>query len=176
LADPVEPDSGHDDATLAEARRLRVSAAFESLLLVRGRGGRLHQVSAGMVSLRLPCDLDVTDLDVTGPDATGPDVKGTRLAELEAGLILALGDAAGMLSVVSALGEPAKVSTLELTSNLMLPDQFARVLEARGQVVRLGRSIVSARIEVAGIGGVLDEDRLPVRVALLQGSYMIAKC
>lgn len=117
-------------------------------------GVRLAEAAEGRVVLHL----DSRDAgDVTDPAHGGFDRS----------LVITLGDAAGWLSVASVLGRDRPVATLEMTVDLVVPPSPIEVLEAVGVVVRTGRSLSSARVDVSAVAGTGER----TRIGLMQVTY-----
>lgn len=118
-------------------------------------GVRLAEAAVGQVSLHL-------DPRVAG------DVADPMQGGFDRSLVIALGDAAGWLSVASALDGDRSVATLEMTVDLVVPRSPIVLLEAVGVVIRTGRSLSSARVDVIAVAGRGER----TRIGLLQVTYI----
>jgi|GEM_PF-6629411 len=156
----------------AAARENRVLRVFRARPLLTALGMAIRKIEPGCVVIRMPC---------SGRLLEGAGGAAADLMELDPGAIVALGDAAGNLTVTSLAEDHIAVRLLELKSNFMLPHTQATTLEAIGTVVRLGRSLSSVRVVIEAIGGAVSDERgqavkdEPVRVALLQGTYLMER-
>jgi len=99
-------------------------------------GAQLGEVAQGEVHIRLPYAEYVTQ----------------HLGYFHAGATTAIADAAGGFAALSLLPETQTVLSVEFKINLMAPGQ-GDALEAVGRVIRQGRTLSVAQVDVYALQG-----------------------
>ncbi|MEQ1614356.1 MAG: PaaI family thioesterase [Hyphomicrobiaceae bacterium] len=127
-----------------------VRASFARQGMMRSFGARLAEIEPGRVAIELPYG----------------EVVGQQQGLFHGGAIGALGDIAGGYAALSLMPAGSEVVTVEYKINFIRPAKGA-LLRAEGQVLRAGKSVTVARIDVS----VVDGDK-PTAVALLQATFM----
>jgi uncharacterized protein (TIGR00369 family) len=127
-----------------------IRASFASQGLMRTLGAQLRSVLPGRVIIELPAG----------------DAVSQQQGLFHGGAIGAIGDVAGGYAALSLMPAGSEVVTVEYKINFVRPAK-GELLRAEGQVLRAGRSVTVARIDVAAI-----EDGKATVVALLQATFM----
>jgi uncharacterized protein (TIGR00369 family) len=127
---------------------VRASFARQGLLVTLG--AQLISVAPGRVVIEVPF---------------GPAVS-QQQGLFHGGAIGAIGDVAGGYASLSLMPAGSEVVTIEYKINFVRPGR-GTVIRAEGQVLRAGKSVTVARIDVAAI-----EDGKATVVALLQATFM----
>lgn len=113
----------------------RVRASFARQGLMGTLGARLAEVAAGTVAIELPFDERLTQ----------------QHGFLHAGALLAAIDSACGYAALTLLPAGSEVLTVELKANLLAPAAGER-FEARGEVVRAGRTLTVCRGDGYALG------------------------
>ena len=124
----------------------RVRANFDSSGLMKHLGVHLGEILPGEVHLHLPYRSALAQSQ----------------GYFHAGATSALADTAGGLAALSLFKTGESVLTVEFKINLIAPAQ-GESLEAIGRIVRSGRTLTTAQVEVYGI-----EPGKKTQVALMQ--------
>jgi uncharacterized protein (TIGR00369 family) len=127
-----------------------IRASFATQGLMRTLGAQLRTVLPGRVIIELPAGVAVFQ----------------QQGMFHGGAIGAIGDVAGGYASLSLMPAGSEVVTVEYKINFVRPAR-GELLRAEGQVLRAGRSVTVARIDVAAIDG----GKATV-VALLQATFM----
>ncbi len=110
----------------------------------------LREIAPGRVAIELPYG----------------EVVGQQQGLFHGGAIGAIGDIAGGYAALSLMPAGSEVVTVEYKINFIRPAKGA-LLRAEGQVLRAGKSVTVARIDVS----LVDGDKTTA-VALLQATFM----
>jgi uncharacterized protein (TIGR00369 family) len=127
-----------------------IAASFARQGLMRTLGARLHTVQPGRVVIEMPFDATVSQ----------------QQGLFHGGAIGAIGDVAGGYAALSLMPAGSEVVTVEYKINFIRPAAGV-LMRAEGQILRAGKSLTVARVDVATIDG----DRATV-VGLLQATFM----
>ena len=127
-----------------------IRASFARQGMMRVLGARMGEVAPGRVRIELPYG----------------EMVGQQQGLFHGGAIGAIGDIAGGYAALSLMPAGSEVVTVEYKINFIRPAKGA-LLRAEGQVLRAGRSVTVARIDVL----VIDGDKVTA-VALLQATFM----
>jgi len=127
-----------------------IRASFSRQGMMRGLGARLGEIAPGQVAIELPYG----------------EAVGQQQGLFHGGAIGAIGDIAGGYAALSLMPAGSEVVTVEYKINFIRPAKGG-LLRAEGQVLRAGRSMTIARIDVSQVDG-----HQTVAVALLQATYM----
>jgi uncharacterized protein (TIGR00369 family) len=131
------------------AARVRASSAKQQMM--RTIGAEIEAVSAGHVSIRLPCRAEVTQ----------------QHGFVHAGALAAVADSACGYAALSLMPPDADVLSIEFKINMLSPAKGDDVV-ARAQVIRAGRTIMVCRADVYARTG--REEKL---VAAMQATMMV---
>ena len=123
-----DPDPA-DDATPEIQARIR--ASFERQGLMRHLGAELAHIGPGQVDIVLPHRAELTQ----------------QHGYFHAGATTAIADSAGGYAAYTVFPEGTEVLTVEFKVNLLAPARGDR-LEARGTVLKSGRTLTICRFEV----------------------------
>lgn len=126
-----------------------VRASFDRQGLMKVLGARLGTIEPGRVAIELPYS----------------EAVGQQQGLFHGAAIGAIGDIAGGYATLTLLPPGSEVVTVEYKINFVRPAKGA-LLRAVGQVLRAGRSITVARIDVG-----LVEGEKSTLVGLLQGTF-----
>lgn len=127
-----------------------VAASFARQGMMRVLGARLGDIAPGRVAIELPYG----------------DAVGQQQGLFHGGAIGAIGDIAGGYAALSLMPAGSEVVTVEYKINFIRPAKGA-LLRAEGQVLRAGKSVTVARIDVSVVDG-----GKSTAVALLQATFM----
>lgn len=127
-----------------------VRASFARQGMMRALGARMGEVAPGRVSIELPYG----------------EVVGQQQGLFHGGAIGAIGDIAGGYAALSLTPAGSEVVTVEYKINFIRPAK-GTLLRAEGHVLRAGKSLTIARIDVSVIEG-----GKATTVALLQATFM----
>jgi uncharacterized protein (TIGR00369 family) len=127
-----------------------IRASFSRQGMMRALGARLGEIAPGRVAVELPYG----------------EVVGQQQGLFHGGAIGAIGDIAGGYAALSLMPAGSEVVTVEYKINFIRPAKGG-LLRAEGQILRAGRSVTVARIDVS-----LLEGESATAVALLQATYM----
>lgn len=144
----MAPDTMMLPADPAFAERVRESFSRQGLMI--NLGAILRTVEPGRVVIALPFAAAI----------------GQQQGLFHGGAIGAIADTAGGYAALSLMPTGSEVVTVEYKINFIRPAKGPLIL-AEGQVLRAGRSVTVARIDVN-----LVEDGQPVTIALLQATFM----
>jgi len=114
----------------------RVRASFERQRVMRTIGAELTLVEPGLVEIELPYRADLTQ----------------QHGFLHAGISTTIADSAGGYAAYTLMPAGSSILAIEFKVNLVAPAKGERFL-AQGRVVRSGRTISVAEIEVFAISG-----------------------
>ncbi len=128
----------------------RVSLSFSHQGLMATLGARLRSVEPGRVSIELPFSSAIAQ----------------QQGLFHGGTIGAIADTAGGYAALSLMSVDSEVVTVEYKINFIRPANGALIV-AQGQVLRAGRSVTVARVDVNVI-----ENGQTVTIALLQATFM----
>lgn len=128
-----------------------VAASFAKQGFLVGIGTRLEQVSPGRVVFVLPFSVAVTQ----------------QHGYFHGGAIGAIGDSAGGYAALSLMPEGSEVVSVEYKINFIRP-AVGEFLRASGQVLRAGRSLTVARVDICAVGA----DGAEKDVAFMQGTFL----
>jgi uncharacterized protein (TIGR00369 family) len=137
----VAPDPNFED---------RVRHSFAEQRAMALIGASLGRVAAGEVDIVLPFRDDLTQQD----------------GFLHAGIVAAIADSACGYAAHSVMPAAARVLSIEFKLNLLAPAVGER-LEARGRVIRAGRTITVCRADVVAV-----TDETEKLVATMTGTMM----
>jgi len=135
-------------ANPAFAEAVRESFARQGMM--RSFGARLAEIAAGRVAIELPYG----------------EAVGQQQGLFHGGAIGAIGDIAGGYAALSLMPAGSEVVTVEYKINFIRPAKGG-LLRAEGQVLRAGKSMTVARIDVSLVDG-----GSSTAVALLQATYL----
>jgi uncharacterized protein (TIGR00369 family) len=127
-----------------------IRASFARQGLMRSLGAQLRSVLPGRVIIELPMG----------------DAISQQQGMFHGGAMGAIGDSAGGYASLSLMPAGAEVVTVEYKINFVRPAK-GELLRAEGQVLRAGKSVTVARVDIAAI----DAGKATV-VALIQATYM----
>ncbi|KAB0602460.1 PaaI family thioesterase [Castellaniella defragrans] len=127
----MTPQNAAPDTPDSAALHARIRDSFDRSGLMRQLGARLGDVAPGRVHIHLPY----------GPDLT------QHLGYFHAGATAAIADAAGGFAAMTRAPLGHTVLSVEFKINLLAPAQ-GESLEAVGRVVRAGRTLTIAQIDV----------------------------
>lgn len=127
-----------------------VAASFARQSMMRTLGARLASVAPGRVVIELPFS----------------EAVGQQQGLFHGGAIGAIGDIAGGYASLSLMPAGSEVVSVEYKINFVRPAKGA-LLRAEGQVLRAGKSVSVARMDVALVDG-----GKATPVALMQGTFM----
>jgi uncharacterized protein (TIGR00369 family) len=133
------------------AKRVRVS--FDKQRLMTTMGAQLGEVEPGSVTIRLPFRDDLCQ----------------QHGFLHAGAIAAVADSACGYAALSLMPAEAGVLSVEFKVNMLSPAK-GDAIEARGSVIRAGRTIMVCRADVVAVTG--SDEKL---VAAMQGTMMVVE-
>lgn len=145
--------SSRDGDAPSEVRK-RVAASLATRPLLVGWGVVIAEVRPGAVSLHLPDVHAMPDPEQGGCDRS---------------VVMAVADAAGWLSVVAGVKDPASVGSLEMKCDLAVPEQKVRALFAAASVIRQGRSLASVRSTVTAEA----EDGSRQKICFIEATYIL---
>jgi uncharacterized protein (TIGR00369 family) len=128
----------------------RVRLSFGEQRVMSTIGASLGSVEPGVVDVILPFRDDLTQQD----------------GFLHAGIVAAVADSACGYAAHSLMPATARVLSIEFKLNLLAPAVGER-LEARGRVIRAGRTITVCRADVVAITGTTEK-----LVATMTGTMM----
>ena len=128
-----------------------IRSSFDRQGMMRMFGARLGEISPGRVAIELPFG----------------EAVGQQQRLFHGGAIGAIGDIAGGYAALSLMPAGSEVVTVEYKINFIRPAKGG-LLRAEGQVLRAGRSMTVARIDVSLVEG----GPTTTAVALLQATYM----
>ena len=128
----------------------KVRASFAAQGLMTTLDARLAAVEPGRVVIEMPM----------GPSIT------QQQGLFHGGAIGAIGDSAGGYASLTLMPASSEVVTVEYKINFVRP-ATGQLLRAEGQVLRAGKSITVARIDVQSVS-----DGVATTVALLQATFM----
>ena len=131
----------------------RVRDSFGRQRLMGTLGASVVSVGAGTVVLRMPFREDLTQQN----------------GFLHAGAIATLADSACGYAALTTMPADADVLSVEFKVNMLAP-AVGEAIEARGTVLRSGKSIVVTRADVYAIGR--DGEKL---VAAMQGTMIVRR-
>ncbi|CAM5180203.1 putative protein (TIGR00369 family) OS=Castellaniella defragrans OX=75697 GN=HNR28_001558 PE=3 SV=1 [Castellaniella defragrans] len=114
----------------------RIRRDFDRSGLMTHLGAQLGEVAEGQVCIRLPYSEHVTQ----------------HLGYFHAGATTTIADAAGGFAAMTLLSEAQTVLSVEFKINLLAPAQ-GDALEAVGRIVRPGRTLSVAQIDVYALKG-----------------------
>ena len=134
-------------ATLTAGKDAEVRASFARQGLMQGVGAVLAELGPGRCRIELPFS----------------DLVGQQQGFFHGGIIGAVADTAGGYAALTLLPAGSEVLTLEYKINFLRPAAGAR-LAAEGAVLRPGRSVTVARVDVYVLAG----DRMLLCAALQQ--------
>jgi uncharacterized protein (TIGR00369 family) len=124
------PDSDPAEDTNPEIQA-RIRASFERQGLMRYLGAELAHIGPGQVDIVLPHRAELTQ----------------QHGYFHAGATTAIADSAGGYAAYTVFPEGTEVLTVEFKVNLLAPARGDR-LEARGTVLKSGRTLTICRFEV----------------------------
>lgn len=133
-----------------DAVRARVQSCFERSGLLHHLGAHLGDVAPGRVHIHLPYGSELTQ----------------HLGFFHAGATTSIADAAGGFAGLTLVPEDCTVLSVEFKINLLAPAQ-GESLEAVGRVIRSGRTLLVAQVDVFAVK--LGEKK---PVALMQQTLM----
>jgi uncharacterized protein (TIGR00369 family) len=116
-----------------------MEAALRTRPLLRAWQVAVHDAAEATVELRMPLPADQRFDD---PAHGGCDRA----------LVVALGDAAAWLSILATMEDGAKLATLEMKVDWVVPRAAVTTLAARAEVVRRGRSLSTVRATLRSVG------------------------
>ncbi len=131
----------------------RIRESFSRQRLMTTIGASVVSVGEGTVVLRLPAREDLTQQN----------------GYLHAGAIATLADSACGYAALTTMPPDADVLSVEFKVNMLSP-AIGDAFEARGQVLRAGKTIVVTRADVFAIRG--GSEKL---VAAMQGTMIVAR-
>jgi uncharacterized protein (TIGR00369 family) len=127
-----------------------IHQSFAAQGLMTTLGARLGTIMPGRVVVELPYATAV----------------GQQQGFFHGAVMGAIGDVAGGYAALSLMPASSEVVTVEYKINFMRP-AVGELLRAEGQVVRAGKSLTVARIDIAAL-----KDGVPSVVAILQATFM----
>ncbi|MBB4287020.1 PaaI family thioesterase [Roseospira goensis] len=114
----------------------RVHDSFAQQAFMRTLGVRIVEVAPGTVTLALPFRADLTQQD----------------GFLHAGVTASLADSAAGYAAYTTMPPDSRVLSIEFKHNLLAP-AVGESFEARGQVIRAGKTIVVVQATVSALRG-----------------------
>jgi uncharacterized protein (TIGR00369 family) len=131
----------------------RVRDSFGRQRFMATLGAELGEVRPGAVTIRMPCGEAVTQ----------------QHGFVHAGALAAIADSACGYAALSLMPAAAGVLSIEFKVNMLSPAKGDAV-EARGTVIRAGKTIMVCRADVYAVTG--SEEKL---VAAMQGTMMVVE-
>jgi len=126
--------SGFEPRNAAYAQR--VQSSFDGQQVMKLLGARLARLAPGECDIELPFKAELTQ----------------QHGYFHGGIIGTIADSAGGYSAFTLMPEDSSVLTVEYKMNLLAPGD-GELLIARGRVLKSGRTLVVARIDVVVVKG-----------------------
>ena len=128
----------------------RVTRSFESQIMMKTLGARIHKVEKGKVTIEAP--LLPSTLQQQG--------------YVHAGLSFSIGDSAAGYAALTLLPEDQEVMTAEIKINLLAPAD-GELLRAEGRVVKRGKRLIVVTSEIHAL-----KDGKKKLIAIMQGTMI----